>query len=323
MPGSLSPAEQPINPTAGQPPPPPGHNARLQSLESSQVTLDTVQTINRAKTLRAADTDANIFVVQAKGTGGTPASRFIIENNLNTPEIDIDFMGATVNVGRETASEDPGGSRLIFLAPTIPDSGNAIIVMRPGQNPNGGQAAMYVGRQGQINAYPYGVTSVYYSLFAPTEAQPRFRIGEGDAGGIALRWGPGGAVATDTDLFRGGIGQLRTNSQIAVNGNDVVARIGAISEIRSGAVGPAGEAAIRFSSFADASIFRSEAATLKTVGNFHVASDLRHLGANLGLFNAAPAAKQAVTGSRGANAALASLLTGLAAYGLITDSSIP
>jgi hypothetical protein len=42
---------------------------------------------------------------------------------------------------------------------------------------------------------------------------------------------------------------------------------------------------------------------------------------NVGFFATAPAAKQTVTGSRGSNAALASLLTALAAYGLITDSS--
>lgn len=42
----------------------------------------------------------------------------------------------------------------------------------------------------------------------------------------------------------------------------------------------------------------------------------------LGFFNdATPATKQTVTGSRGGNAALASLLTALAAYGLVTDSS--
>ena len=45
-------------------------------------------------------------------------------------------------------------------------------------------------------------------------------------------------------------------------------------------------------------------------------------GNALGFFNAAtPATKQTVTGSRGANAALASLLTALATYGLVTDSS--
>jgi len=41
----------------------------------------------------------------------------------------------------------------------------------------------------------------------------------------------------------------------------------------------------------------------------------------LGFFGGGAAVKAAVTGSRGANAALASLLTALAGYGLITDSS--
>lgn len=42
---------------------------------------------------------------------------------------------------------------------------------------------------------------------------------------------------------------------------------------------------------------------------------------NVGFFNGAGTTKQTVTGSRGGNAALASLLTALAAYGLLTDSS--
>jgi len=41
----------------------------------------------------------------------------------------------------------------------------------------------------------------------------------------------------------------------------------------------------------------------------------------IGFFGTAPAAKQAPSGSRGGNAALASLLTALAAYGLITDNT--
>ena len=42
---------------------------------------------------------------------------------------------------------------------------------------------------------------------------------------------------------------------------------------------------------------------------------------SIGFYNHAPAAKPTVTGSRGGNAALASLLTGLAGLGLITDST--
>jgi hypothetical protein len=43
----------------------------------------------------------------------------------------------------------------------------------------------------------------------------------------------------------------------------------------------------------------------------------------IGFFGATPAAKPTVTGSRGGNAALASLLTALASLGLLTDSSTP
>ena len=48
---------------------------------------------------------------------------------------------------------------------------------------------------------------------------------------------------------------------------------------------------------------------------------LRHLGTTLGFYGAAAVTKPAVTGSRGANAALASLLTSLATLGLITDNT--
>jgi hypothetical protein len=41
----------------------------------------------------------------------------------------------------------------------------------------------------------------------------------------------------------------------------------------------------------------------------------------IGFYGTAPAAKQTVTGSRGGNAALASLITALATYGLVTDGS--
>lgn len=42
---------------------------------------------------------------------------------------------------------------------------------------------------------------------------------------------------------------------------------------------------------------------------------------NIGFYNTSPAAKPTVTGSRGGNAALASLLTALAGLGLLTDST--
>lgn len=58
-----------------------------------------------------------------------------------------------------------------------------------------------------------------------------------------------------------------------------------------------------------------------TSGKIAIGGDLKHEGANAGFFNTAPTTKPTVTGSRGGNAALASLLTGLAGLGLIVDSS--
>jgi len=52
-----------------------------------------------------------------------------------------------------------------------------------------------------------------------------------------------------------------------------------------------------------------------------VGGDFYHYGSNIGFFSATKTGKKTVTGSRGGNAALASLLTALEAYGLITDSS--
>lgn len=56
------------------------------------------------------------------------------------------------------------------------------------------------------------------------------------------------------------------------------------------------------------------------VDDFTIPGDLRVNG-TVGFYDTAPVAKPTVTGSRGSNAALASLLTALASQGLITDST--
>lgn len=60
---------------------------------------------------------------------------------------------------------------------------------------------------------------------------------------------------------------------------------------------------------------------MTAAGSIAIAKDLAHRGTKIGFYNTTPATKQTVTGSRGSNAALASLLTALATLGLITDSS--
>lgn len=56
-------------------------------------------------------------------------------------------------------------------------------------------------------------------------------------------------------------------------------------------------------------------------GTLNPKANFTHQGTNIGFFSTTPTTKQTVTGSRGGNAALASLLTALAAYGFVTDSS--
>ena len=71
----------------------------------------------------------------------------------------------------------------------------------------------------------------------------------------------------------------------------------------------------------DTNLYRSAANVLKTDDSLHVTLDFRHLGTNLGFYNAAAIAKPTVTGAHASNAALVSLLTALANLGLITNST--
>lgn len=56
-------------------------------------------------------------------------------------------------------------------------------------------------------------------------------------------------------------------------------------------------------------------------GDVQMEAALDHNGTTVGFFGTAPTTKQTVSGAKGGNAALGSLLTALAAYGFITDST--
>jgi hypothetical protein len=51
------------------------------------------------------------------------------------------------------------------------------------------------------------------------------------------------------------------------------------------------------------------------------AASLAHQGTTLGFYDTTPAAKPTVSGSKGGNAALASLMSALSALGLVTDTT--
>ena len=81
--------------------------------------------------------------------------------------------------------------------------------------------------------------------------------------------------------------------------------------------GGGGDDCFNVYSYTAASIGLSVDSTAKVIAK----KDFAHQGTNLGFFNTTPTTKPTVSGSRGGNAALASLLTALAGLGLIIDGS--
>jgi phosphatidylserine decarboxylase len=115
----------------------------------------------------------------------------------------------------------------------------------------------------------------------------------------------------DMTITRPAAGSLKVNGAFQAT-NTIRANDSSASEVQIGDFG--GVPAIAFGSAQDTVIYRGAANQVKTDDDLLV-------GGNIGFYGTSPAAKPTVTGSRGGNAALASLLTGLAGLGLLTDSS--
>lgn len=182
------------------------------------------------------------------------------------------------------------------------------------------------------------------ALYSNTSGNASIAIGDGAlrsvtvggnlAVGISALYGPGGVLtnATTTGLRQTAVG-YQTGQNSSTQRNDIVAigyqaLVGGNNAIAIGSgvlAGAAGTVAIgKDSAGTSASTTTANEIklgtalhTLNIIGNASIGGSSN----NLGFYAATPAAKQAVTGSRGGNAALASLLTALATIGLITDSS--
>lgn len=99
-----------------------------------------------------------------------------------------------------------------------------------------------------------------------------------------------------------------------------VSRTDSANEITLGVVGSAGNY-FSGSAAGDAALKLSDSSKTIHIGVAGSAATIKVQDAELGFFGTTPQAKPTVTGSKGSNAALTSLLTALAGYGLITDSS--
>ena len=152
---------------------------------------------------------------------------------------------------------------------------------------------------------------------AAGDANPVFQI-NGDG---TVKWGPGGGGALDTILVR--TGGSATSSQLALKnlaGSSLLLSTNNVSQVHT-------IEALNADGSADWDLqLASRTCTIysRAWGNSLQANSdgsIQLSASKVGFFTTAPIAKPTVTGSKGANAALTSLMAALASYGLVVDST--
>lgn len=115
------------------------------------------------------------------------------------------------------------------------------------------------------------------------------------------------------------VNAVNTLAGQVLDGNhyNVESRAGTTNQTAIGDIGGAGGIIVN----GDTTLFRAGPGTWASVNEWLFYGPISHQGASLGFFGAAPAAKPTVAGSKGGNAALASLLSALASLGLVTDTT--
>lgn len=178
--------------------------------------------------------------------------------------------------------------------------------------------------------YGSGAVAAQYGLTVSSI----YNSGGGSVGagyGIVIEASSGSGIATGTGLAIGDQSAATTNKAIETNAGHVIFNEGSHDDTDFRVEGATDANLLMVDGSADT--VQIGAATASDSAKFYVSGkisasgeveingDLNHDGANIGFFATAPTTQKTVTGSRGGNAALASLLTQLAAYGLIIDSS--
>jgi hypothetical protein len=145
-------------------------------------------------------------------------------------------------------------------------------------------------------------------------------------------WGSGSATG-DTTLYRSAADTLRTEDNfhaekeirsVVKTGDSTHIAFGSFYEgdtINSYQIENDGKHEWGDGGTFSTNLYSDTGGSLKTDGAFKIGAALAHQGSTVGFNNTTPISKPTVTGSRGSNAALASLCTALANLGLITNST--
>lgn len=193
-----------------------------------------------------------------------------------------------------------------------------------------------------VQGWRFGAAGTTYGLWIDTATNPEL-IWKDDGGVETIRFSDssdtnqltvtGGALITGALTAQGTV-SFDGNVSLGNAGTDTITVVGALVAQNDVTLGNAAGDTITITgtaTFAQNTTFSggiSTGASSAFSGGISVAGgyaqstgDFTLPNTNLGFFGAAANSKQTVTGSRGGNAALQSLLSALANYGLITDSS--
>lgn len=160
------------------------------------------------------DGPSTAFRVRTASPFGT-FDRFLVENNQDTLPVDINFRNCTVDFGAKDFSVSNVGIAR-FIQPGSGDGGysptNLIQVFKPGTNT---QKVYYVGPQGDQHILCVGLATKAFTIGADAAANKVFEIHQTGE----MRWGAGGASATDVTFARSGAAAMTLTADLNVNGS--------------------------------------------------------------------------------------------------------
>lgn len=313
------------------------HDASATAHPGTFVTLTTAQTVTGAKLFKA--TDPQVFEADDGVVSGTPHGAYAITNTFSR-----------ANGGYYAAYWDSGANLNLFTSLIVSGTSSGVGLSRVvAPSPQFMLGVWSDLAQTEPAAVIRGSGPMLHTRdtwgFRRLQVDVNGSLSWADTGLVADREAnagqavPANDAALDTNLYRNGVGILKTDGQLQVAGTlaaqaDLSVATDLVMTSGGGGIHFRNVGVSRFSltqlngtdlTLRDLVNNRSQMLFGGGANNTDAYTFMYcslSVQGNIGFYGTSAVAKQTVTGSRGGNAALASLLTALAATGLLTDSSI-